>query len=106
MCCAVGVVDMRFNALRAKDRGTYVLHMDRNARGGQTLFRLQVTISIQVLGVCAARPPISRVPPSPLIAFFRLCPCDRFRAPCLDCTALRCAVLRLCSQWRRPDCCS
>lgn len=82
---------MRFNALRAKDRGTYVLHMDRNARGGQTLFRLQVTISIQVLGVCAARPPISRVPPRPLIAFFRLCPCDRFRAPCLDCTALRCA---------------
>ena len=49
-----GLVDLRLNALRARDRGSYLLHMERYTRAGEQLFTLQVSIGVQVLGVRAS----------------------------------------------------
>ena len=46
------------NALRARDRDSYRLFMERHSRAGHLLFTLQVTIGVQVLGVRALPLPL------------------------------------------------
>ena len=65
LCVArAGLVNLRLNALRARDRGNYLLHMERYTRAGELLFTLQVTIGVHVLGVRSFRCPL--VPSSSL----------------------------------------